>query len=142
MLLMMIPGKQEHNREEQVQQPVQIDTESNVEEQLAQILSRVSGAGQVKVMLSIEKGEQTIYQTDSDDSESENSIDHRSQTILITDSSRNEKGLIHQKIPPSYKGAIILAQGADEPTVKLALVDAVSNITGLGTDKISVLKMQ
>ena len=61
---------------------------------------------------------------------------------MITDSNRNETGLIHQRNPPKYQGAIILAMGADDPAVKLAIVDAVSNVTGLGADKISVLKMQ
>lgn len=142
VVLMSLPNGKEDTQEERITQSVQQDMETDTEKQLERILSSVRGAGQVKVMLSVAQGEQIIYQTDSDYVQSENTTDRRTQTILITDGSRNEKGLIHQKIPPSYKGAIILAQGADNPSVKLALVDAVSDITGLGTDKISVLKMQ
>ena len=94
------------------------------------------------VMLSIAQGERTIYQTDSSYSQTENSTDTRTQTILVSDSQRNETGLVHQKSPPVYQGAIILTQGADNPSVKLSIVEAVGDITGLGADRISVLKMK
>lgn len=111
-------------------------------DQLEEILKHVDGAGNVKVMLSVDEGESTVYQTDTTSSTGEKSSDIRSQTILITDSQRNETGLIYQINPPVYKGAIILAQGADEPTIKLAIVEAVSRVTGLGANSISVLKMK
>ena len=139
VVLMMIPGKE---TQEEVQQPVTATEEASLEERLEMILSSVEGAGQVKVMLSIAQGERTIYQTDSTYTQSENSSDAKTQTILITDSQRNETGLVHQTNPPTYQGAIILTQGADDPVVKLAIVEAVSDVTGLGADRISVLKMQ
>jgi hypothetical protein len=39
-------------------------------------------------------------------------------------------------------GAIVVCQGADSPSVKLAITQAVAKITGLGTDEICVLKMK
>ena len=93
-------------------------------------------------MLTIAQGERILYQTDSTYTQGENSTDTRTQTILVTDSQRNETGLIHQKNPPVYQGAIVLAEGADHPSVKLAIVEAVMDVTGLGADKISVLKMK
>ena len=116
--------------------------ELSVQEELESILCQIEGAGAVKVMLSVEQGERTIYQTNSDYSQGENSSDSHTETVLITDSQRNEAGLIHQKNPPVYLGAIVLAKGADSPSVKLAIVDAVCDVTGLGADRISVLKMK
>lgn len=140
ILLMLLPGKT--NDEPVVKMENQSQTTQTVETQLEELLCYLKGAGKVKVMLSVAKGEQIIYQTDSTYSNHENSSDTRTQTILTTDSERNETGLIHQKNPPVYLGAVVLAQGAENPVVKLAIVEAVSNVTGLGTDKISVLKMQ
>ena len=140
VFLMLLPEKPKEELTQQAQ--TQQHPVLTVETQLEDILRHVKGAGEVKVMLSIEKGEQIIYQTDSTYSNHENSSDTRTQTILTTDSDRNETGLIHQKNPPVYMGAVVLAQGAENPVVKLAIVEAVSNITGLGTDKISVIKMQ
>ena len=62
--------------------------------------------------------------------------------MIITDSDRKEEGLITQVDPPVYQGAIIVCQGADRGAVRLAIVEAVSRVTGLGADRISVLKMK
>ena len=139
IVLMMTPGtkKDQHNDLDKT-----IIVEQSMEERMEDILSCISGAGRVRVMLSIAKGESTAYQTDSTYSQNDNHTDSRTQTILITDSSRNESGLVYQKNPPIYQGAIVLAQGAENALVKLAIVDAVMDVTGLGADKISVLKMQ
>lgn len=141
IVLMMIPEKEEASTLLTQNQPIDQTAEVTLSEQLERILSQVSGAGQVNVMLAVAQGERIVYQTDSTYTQSENHTDTRTQTILVTDSGRNETGLIHQKNPPTYQGAIVLAQGADDPVVKLAIVEAVSDVTGLGADKISVLKM-
>lgn len=142
MVLMMIPEKNESITQTESEQAYNQKEENTTQEQLEEILCRIEGAGNVKVMLSIAQGERTVYQTDSTYTQNETNTDTKTQTILITDSGRNETGLIHQINPPVYQGAIVLAQGAEDPSVKLAIVNAVSNVTGLGADKISVLKMQ
>ena len=142
ILLMLIPGKSEEEKLAAMIPQEAMQNQSTVEERLAEILAEVAGAGAVKVMLTEAQGEQTVYQTDTTYSQTEHGTDTRTQTILTTDSGRNQEGLIHQRNPPKYQGAIVLAQGAENPAVKLAIVEAVSNVTGLGADRISVLKMQ
>ena len=142
VILMMLPGKDIQNTAKPLQQTTESTGENSLQEQLEKILGEIAGAGKVKVMLAVAQGERIIYQTDSAYTQSENNTDSRTQTILITDSNRNETGLVHQKNPPVYQGAIVLAQGADNPSVKLAIAEAVSDITGLGTDRISILKMR
>ena len=112
------------------------------EEALSNILQTVAGAGDVRVMLSVASGEQTIYQTDRDVSETGESSSEKTETVILADSQRNEAGLINQINPPVYLGAIVVCQGADSPAVKLAITQAVSKITGLSTEKICVLKMK
>ena len=142
VILMMLPGKDIRNADSQKQQSTENAEDNTIEERLEKILGQIAGAGQVKVMLTVAQGERTIYQTDSTYAQSDDHTDSRTQTILVTDSERNETGLVYQKNPPVYQGAIVLAQGADDPTVKLAIAEAVSDVTGLGVDKISILKMQ
>lgn len=112
--------------------------EITTEERLSQILSQVDGAGEVQVLLTVSSGEQTIYQTNGSYSENNES----SNTVTVTDGKRNEQGLIKQVNPPTYLGAVVVCRGAESPAVRLAIIDAVSKITGLGSDKISVLKMK
>ena len=117
-------------------------TESSLEDRLTSVLSLVDGAGQVRVILTIAEGEEIVYQTDDNITSTNDSNSKTIDTVTITDAQRNQTGLICQINPVSYKGVIIVCQGADNPTVRLNLVDAVSKLTGLGANRISVLKMK
>ena len=111
-------------------------------EELEEILGQISGVGKVKVMLTEAAGAETIYQTDEDRSVSTDSESLRSQTVIIADVSREEAGLVRSVTPPVYLGAIVVCQGGDSPAVRLDIVEAVSNVTGISSDRITVLKMK
>ena len=135
IMLMVIPEKKAVETEDlSKNQEVKMDLQMS----LSEILSMVHGAGKVKVLLTQEKGEEILYQTD--DSKASDSL--RTNTVLVSGSAREETGLIRQINPPVYKGAVVLCQGADNASVCLALVDAVKSITGLTSDRITILKMK
>lgn len=136
LALLLIPNKESEPQKTETTLPVSGKQETITQESLAEILQSIEGAGKVKVLLSMGAGEQTIYQTDTDEDKKSNN------TIIITDSERNETGLVQQVNPASYKGAVVVCQGADSPAVRLAVTQAVSKLTGLGTDAICVLKME
>ena len=139
IVLMCLPGGEEPEQERV--SPEQTDGMSAVpdpEERLRQILSQIEGAGKVEVLLTPLAGEETVYQTDEDLSANGD----RMETVIITDAQRAQQGLVKQVNPPVYLGAVVVCQGADRATVRLAIVEAVANATGLGADKISVLKMK
>lgn len=138
ILLMLLPGKKTQPTVISVEETVPI----SLEERLVQILSTIDGVGEVHVLLSISEGEQIIYQSDTESNKSNDDEDIRSKTILITDNQRGESGLVKQVNPPNYLGAVISCRGGDDPKVRLAVVDAVSTATGLGADRISVVKMK
>ncbi|MBR5022173.1 MAG: hypothetical protein IKY18_03100 [Oscillospiraceae bacterium] len=142
LALMLIPTKQSKQLKTEAISPSATIQETLSEESLVQILQSVEGAGKVKVLLSIGAGEETVYQTDTQISTTGENNDQTTKTVIITDSQRSESGLIRQVNPVAYKGAIVVCQGADSPSVRLAVTQAVSKITGLGTDSICVLKMQ
>ena len=119
-----------------------VSKERTLQEELEGLLSQLDGAGKVRVLLSMESGTRTHYQTDMEQSKTQDSQDKRSETVVITGSERNEVGLIQQIDQPVYRGAVILCQGGSDPGVKFAIVDAVSTATGLTADKIAVWKMK
>lgn len=126
-----------------VQTPTVADAaEKSFEDKLAEILTQIEGAGKVKVLLTVSEGEEIIFQTDEDVSNSNDASSKDSSTVTVTDASKSQNGLVRQIIPPSYRGAIIVCQGADDPTVRLSVTEAVAKITGIGTNCISVLKMK
>ena len=137
LILMLLPSGGE--KETAVPAPQEMQTETDdLQDRLSEILSVVQGAGKVKVLLTQARGEQMVYQTDIQEREEALTED----TVIVTGSDRSQNGLICQRIPPKYLGAVIVCQGADKAVVRLALVEAVSNATGLSTDAITVLKMK
>ena len=117
--------------------PVETVREASLEQRLEELLAQIEGAGAVRVLLTEDVGRETVWQTDvQSDADSV-----REDTVILEDSDRNETGLVRRTTEPSYRGAVILCQGADAPSVKLAIVEAVRCVTGLGADQISVQKM-
>lgn len=139
VILMMIPVKEKDEPHPQISVE---QREPTCAEELESILTDISGVGNVKVMLTEAIGEQTRYQTDEDSSLNADTESLRTQTVIVTKSDREETGLISSVTPPLYRGAIIVCQGGDNPTIKLSIVQAVSNVTGISSDRITVLKMK
>lgn len=142
LVLMSIPSINSHKEDAVSDSDIETIDEPALEEKLSQILSMVNGAGKVQVILTVAAGEEVVYQTDNQKTNTTDSSAINEETVTLTDANRNEKGLIRQVNPAAYQGAIVVCEGADNPTVHLAIVDAVSKITGLGANRISVLKMK
>lgn len=142
IVLMMLPAEEKDRLQPTIESLPTESQESSVNQQLAEILSQVSGAGNVHVMLTVGVGEEIIYQCDDNVSVTGDSSTTQIETVIVASSNKDQNGLIRQVNPPKYLGAIVVCQGADKPSVQLAIVDAVAKVTGLGADRIAVLKMK
>lgn len=142
VLLMILPVGNKNVEASKKESTECVQVETSVSVQLESVLSKVYGAGKVSVMLTVAAGEETIYQTNDDISNTNDQNSYQKDTVTVTDAERNQNGLIRQVNPPTYLGAVIVCEGADDPSVRLAIVNAVSKVTGLGTDRIAVLKMK
>ena len=139
LVLMLWPtGKKET---QSVQQPVQPVQQPSITEELTVILGQIRGVGRVRVMVTEQSGSQTHYQTDISGTQDSDSSTKDSRTVVIS-SGGAEEGLITSVSPPVYMGAVVVCQGADDPSVRLAVSQAVASVTGISTDRISVLKMK
>ena len=116
------------------------------ERRLAEILSRVEGAGEVRVMLTLRSGPAVRYQTDlssetrTDGGETRTSVEKKT-VILSSGGSYNEAAVINTEYP-AFRGALIVSGGADDAGVRYQLISAVSSLLGLGADQITVVKMK
>jgi len=54
--------------------------------------------------------------------------------------SSQQESVVVQTIGPIFQGALLVCPGGDDPGVRLALIQAVSALTGLGSDRISICK--
>lgn len=140
---MLLPvGSRERKQETAVQSTEKAEETVKLQDQLSAFLSQMAGAGKVQVLLTEAAGQQTIYQADKDTSTNDNSQMDRSDTVILTNSARDQEGLVCQVNPPTYLGAVVLCQGADQSSIRLAITEAVANATGLGYHKITILKMK
>lgn len=126
MVFMLLP----ENTSKQTEQPEISEQAEDMESRLERILGQIQGAGEVAVMLTESSAEEILYQCDGED------------TVLITAADRAQQGLVRTRAAPVFRGAVIVCSGADSAAVRLAVVEAVANVTGLGTDRITVLKMK
>lgn len=133
--LMLIPGETDKESDPREIIP---EESADINIQLEYILSQIDGTGEVHVLLTESAGEIILYQQDTNSS----GETLRSEAVVITDGDRTEQGLVSQVIPAKYQGAIVVCQGGDRASVRLAVVEAVSAVTGLTSDKIKVLKMK
>ena len=152
LALLALPAKQRKTavRTEQPEPTqtteAQTDYCAKTEENLARILSQIEGAGRVRVMLTLAEGPRTVYQTDREEQTqsdgTNSSVLQKTETVLLSrGSSYTEPAVIGAQYP-TFRGALIVSEGADSPTVRYAIASAVSALLGIGTDRITVVKMK
>lgn len=125
------------------QAPQEVNTEdfaAALERRLEEALSQVQGVGEADVILTLKSGPQKILAQDSETSISERGTESSVSSVLISRGSGEEDAIVVQQLSPQYQGALVICSGGDNPEVRLRLVEAVSALTGLGADKISVCK--
>lgn len=111
-----------------------------LEEKLEKALSQVAGAGKVTVVLTLEQSAKQVLAQDGEESWGTDETRRESSTVLLSRGSGLQEVVPLQELGPSYRGALVVAEGGDIPQVRLALSEAVSALTGLGADKISICK--
>ena len=130
-------------------------TQDDLEMKLENILKKISGVGDVKVMLTYSESSvlKPIYNEDSSVSNTnETDSSGGTRTVTETDSQRevvykenndgSKEPLTQSISSPKIEGAIIVASGAEDANVKSSIVQAVEAATGLATHKIQVFKME
>lgn len=139
ILLMTFP---EGNKETGEISAAEITVEpEDITSELTEILGQIQGVGKVRVMITESVAQETVYQTDEDRSGSGDSVTGRVETVIVSHNGA-EQGLIRTVTPPVYLGAVIVCQGGGDPRVQLAVTQAVASVTGIGADRITVLKMK
>lgn len=114
-----------------------------LEKKLEKVLSQVKGAGQVKVMISLEGSPELVYAMDSDSkvsSTNSGSTTTSSSTPIIIQRNGKSGPLILTEKLPNVKGVIIVSSGANDVSIKIDILNSVSTLLDISTDKINVLK--
>ena len=115
-------------------------------DEMEQILAAMSGVGQVRVMLTLDSdGERQLAQDGelsySGSAQAPEDYSRKTETVVL-DSGGSDEPLVTRRTYPTYRGALVVCQGADQAEVRLAVTEAVMALTGLSADRITVAKWQ
>ncbi len=127
------------------------DIETNLEDRLENILGKISGVGNVEVMITYsESGSiSPLYNETSSNSKTQEEVEAGNTKTTETTESKKEiivdsasQPIIGKSANPKIEGAIITAQGANNSKVKENIILAVEAATGLASHKIQVFGME
>lgn len=129
---------------------IQQQQEYNLEDELEKVLSNIAGVGEVQVLITysqtseiVAMSNKTVNTSKTEEADSNGgtrkieTTDEKKEIIVDSDSNP----ITEKVILPKIEGAIVIAQGGDNATVKTNVIQAVSAVTGLSTHKIQVFKM-
>ena len=104
-------------------------------------MGTIDGVGRVRIMLTLRSGSTLRLAEDSAISDSTGGqTKQEKQVLTVNRGSGRQEVVVTQQLYPTYQGAVVVCEGAGSSTVRLAVVNAVSVLTGLSSDKISVVK--
>ena len=110
-----------------------------LEEKLSKTLSKVEGAGEVTVTLTVKNSMEQVLASDRTTSVSDRGSSVEEETVLVSTGSGQDTVLLTQKYP-TFQGALVVCEGGDNAEIQLLLTRALSALTGLGADRITVCK--
>ena len=105
------------------------------EEKLERILSRIEGAGETRVVLTLDGGSRQVLARNQDregDGGASNTV------VTVGKGSGQQEAVPIQTVAPEFRGALVVCPGGGNAATRLKLIEAVSAVTGLGSDRISV----
>ncbi len=147
VVLLLIPaGGGTEESEEAPSEPVAAARgDGELEARLEEILSLIDGAGEVRVLLTRSSDGESVLAADSERTDSSGS-DGRSQesrdAVIVSKGSGANDTVEVKYLYPEFRGAVVVAQGADSARVSLDLLDAVTAATGLPGDCVKIVKMK
>lgn len=140
VLLLCLPRAQ---RQETAQDAETVFDLAREQREMERILSSVHGAGRLALMLTLESAEETelaqnSYLSYRGSSAAPEDYERRSETVVLGSGS-GAHTLVTGTAHPRYRGALIVCEGGEDASVRLALTEAVRALTGLGSDRITVV---
>jgi stage III sporulation protein AG len=125
-----------------------------MENKLKSILSKVSGIGEVEVMITLKASEEQVPLKDNPSTqESVNEVDgeggsrinnnvtREESTVLVTDDNGSSMPYILQELEPKVEGVLVIAEGGDNAQVIADITKAAEVLFGVPPYKVEVMKM-
>ena len=111
----------------------------SLESKLKSILSSVSGAGKVEVMISVSGSSEIQFATDEVITTSGQTTEREINIVFIQKDGVNQPIITSEKLP-QINGVVVVSSGAKDTKVKLQLMSAVQTLVNIDSEKIQILE--
>ena len=141
-------GDRQRAQDPQAAAPVQAGADQELEALRAKmetILSRIEGVGELRLMLTLETDGERKLAGDSalrysGSTAAPDDYERTHETVVLSQTGSGQEVVVIQELCPRFRGALVVCDGGDVASVRLSVIEAVSALTGLGADKIAVVK--
>lgn len=127
--------------------------EKQLENNLSSIISQIDGAGNARVMVTLEQTSKSVYATQEKTSDQQtdekaesgtgkNETDNSDETtyLLVKDADGSEKAVKVTEIQPVVKGVVVVCDGGGDPKVQQDITDAVTTALHITSVRVCVIK--
>lgn len=121
---------------------------ASLEQRLTDVLSAIRGAGRVRVLVTYETTGELVPAmattrdtgTQTGGAQESTQVREVSEPYAVT-TDAGEEPVVLKEIEPVVRGVIVVAEGAADPTVRMALARAVQAATGVSASRVEVFEM-
>lgn len=111
---------------------------TQLENNLTELLGYIDGAGKVQVVVTLESSTQKVYALDQ---KKQSSTGNQETEHIILNQQNGQDALVEMIWEPEIRGVAVVCEGADSIAVCSQITEAVSVLTGVSTNRISIAKM-
>lgn len=128
-----------------------LEYERNYENRLKELLENVVGVSGIDVFVTIDSTEEMVVYTNerktekvTNETDRDNAKRHitemsREGEIILYEASGGERPVVIKTIKPKVRGVIVVASGAENPTVRSLILDAVRKGLDVSSHKVSIV---
>ena len=141
IVLMLLPGGNAEAEPTAGSPDAEAFDRGAVQEEMENILRAIDGVGELRLMLTVDSGtkRELAQDTTAERSGSED-MKRKSETVVVGTGSGTQEVVVTNRVYPRYVGALVVCEGGGSAGVRLAVTQAVSALTALPSDKITVLQ--
>ncbi len=139
----LIPSESKNDSKKNEDDTVAItysDYEKDVEERLESLISKIDGAGSVRVMVTLDCTVESVYAQKEKETAGENKS--RENEYVIIKSSDGESGILLKTTQPKIRGVAVVCSGGNSAVVRQNITNTVTAVLGISSARVNISAMK
>lgn len=126
------------------------DYRNQLEEELSQIVSAINGAGNVKILITMDStiedvyvleknlSEKTVNNGGQEEFDSESEYKEDNEYVIIKSKDGSEQAVLQKQVMPKIRGVLVVCDGGDDAPTREKITKAVSSVLNISSGKVFV----